>query len=147
MASYVSSGASAPAPSTASTNEWTVTINDEAQAGALIGEFTIVFDDTRDFGGTIYLVAPVDGVRCDEATLSRLLSDIDQMCWRDLEMARVAIERRPVGSGVAGGMGGGRVQKTLWLHPELEALGVRREIEDILAGKPYRLDPSGRRWD
>ena len=100
-----------------------------------------------DFGGTIYLVAPVDGVRCDEATLSRLLSDIDQMCWRDLEMARVAIERRPVGSGVAGGMGGGRVQKTLWLHPELEALGVRREIEDILAGKPYRLDPSGRRWD
>jgi flagellar hook protein FlgE len=46
------------APATAATNEWTVSINDDAQAGALVGEFTITFDDTRDFGGTIASVTP-----------------------------------------------------------------------------------------
>ena len=46
-------------PATGSSNEWTVEIFDQAQAGALVGEFTVTFDDTRDNGGTIASV--VDG--------------------------------------------------------------------------------------
>ncbi len=100
-----------------------------------------------DDGGTIYFVVAADQVRCDEATLRRLLADIDRMCWKDLDMARLVFERRPVGSAVSGGMGGGRVGDALWLHHEVEALGVRREIEEALAGQPYRLDPAGRDWN
>lgn len=55
-------------PATAATNEWTVSINDEAQAGALVGEFTITFDDTRDFGGTIATVVPGSVGGYDPAT-------------------------------------------------------------------------------
>ncbi|SFI64161.1 flagellar hook protein FlgE [Jannaschia pohangensis] len=47
-----------PAAGAPATNEWTVTINDEAQGNLLVGEFTITFDDTRDFGGTIASVVP-----------------------------------------------------------------------------------------
>lgn len=100
-----------------------------------------------DDGGTIYLVVPADQVRCDEAILRRLLADIDRMCWKDPDMTRLVFERRPVGSAVSGGMGGGKVGDALWLHHEIEALGVRREIEEVLAGQEYRLDPVGRDWN
>ena len=40
-------------PASGSSNTWTIEINDDAQSGALIGEFTVVFDDSRDNGGTI----------------------------------------------------------------------------------------------
>ncbi|SDZ02019.1 flagellar hook protein FlgE [Jannaschia faecimaris] len=55
-------------PATAATNEWTVSINDGAQAGALVGEFTITFDDTRDFGGTIATVVTGEVGDYDAAT-------------------------------------------------------------------------------
>lgn len=55
-------------PATAPTNEWTVAFNDGAQAGALVGEFTITFDDTREFGGTIASVVPGSVGAYDPAT-------------------------------------------------------------------------------
>ncbi|MEO0860967.1 MAG: flagellar hook-basal body complex protein [Pseudomonadota bacterium] len=42
-------------------NEWTMEIRDDAQGGLLVGEFTIVFDDSRDNGGTIASVTPAAG--------------------------------------------------------------------------------------
>ncbi|MEN8832342.1 MAG: flagellar hook-basal body complex protein [Pacificibacter sp.] len=42
----------------AADNTWTFTINDSAQSGALIGEYTLVFDATRGNGGTLASVTP-----------------------------------------------------------------------------------------
>lgn len=40
------------------TNTWTMTIADSASSGATIGEYTLVFDDTRANGGTLLSVTP-----------------------------------------------------------------------------------------
>ncbi len=48
-------------PATGSSNEWTLEIRDSAQGGALIGEYTLVFDDTRGNGGTLASVTMVSG--------------------------------------------------------------------------------------
>lgn len=39
-------------------NTWTMKISDSAQSGALIGEYDVVFDDTRGSGGTLLSVTP-----------------------------------------------------------------------------------------
>ncbi|EEW26568.1 flagellar hook protein FlgE [Rhodobacter ferrooxidans] len=48
-------------PATGSSNEWKMEIRDSAQGGALVGEYTIVFDDSRGNGGTIASVTTVSG--------------------------------------------------------------------------------------
>lgn len=49
-------------PTTAgASNTWTMQLTDSAQGGAVIGEYTIVFDDTRGSGGTIASVTPTTG--------------------------------------------------------------------------------------
>lgn len=42
----------------AAVNTWTFTITDSAQSGTVIGEYTLVFDDTRGNGGTLASVTP-----------------------------------------------------------------------------------------
>ncbi len=104
----------------------------------------VVFEG--DYGGTIYLTTPARLVACDDLILQALLSDIDKMCWSDPAGARVVYEHFPVGSGVAGGLGGGRVVEGLWLHPRLVALGLHEEIQTVLAGRLTRISTAGRRW-
>jgi hypothetical protein len=99
-----------------------------------------------DCGGTIYLTVPITRISCGEVALNQLLCDIDAMCWADLSMALVLYEVLPIGGAVAGGMGGGRVADGLWLHPKVERLGVRQEIEHILHGQRERIEIAGRRW-
>jgi len=99
-----------------------------------------------DDGGTIYLTIPAYWVGCNEHTLKQLLSDIDAMCWSDISGARVVYEVLPIGSSVAGGMGGGRIIDGLWLHPTLEALGVHEDIEQVLNGQCERIDIIGKSW-
>ena len=48
-------------PVTGSSNEWTVTLTDEASGGAVVGEYTLTFDDTRAAGGTLLSVANTTG--------------------------------------------------------------------------------------
>ncbi len=48
-------------PATGSSNEWTMTLTDSAQGGAVIGEYTLTFDDARASGGTLMNVATVSG--------------------------------------------------------------------------------------
>jgi hypothetical protein len=94
-----------------------------------------------DYGGQVYLTCPARLVCCPPETLYQLLLDIDSKCWEcnSGDGAGIYFERKPAGSGVWGGMGGGRVHAGLWLHPGVEALGLRPQIEAILAGKQDRL--------
>ena len=44
-------------PATGSSNEWTMTLMDSAQGNAVIGEYTLTFDDARTSAGTLLNVA------------------------------------------------------------------------------------------
>lgn len=55
-------------PTAGSSNTWTMEIRDSAQAGALIGEYTLVFDDSRGNGGTLASVTTVSGGAYDPLT-------------------------------------------------------------------------------
>jgi flagellar hook protein FlgE len=47
-------------PVSGSSNEWTMVIKDSAQASAVIGQYTLTFDDSRTSGGTLSAVTPID---------------------------------------------------------------------------------------
>ena len=51
-----------------SSNTWTLTLTDSASAGAVVGEYTVVFDDTRGSGGTIASVTTISGGAYDSVT-------------------------------------------------------------------------------
>lgn len=54
-------------PVTGSSNSWTMVIRDSASAGAIVGEYTLTFDDTRGSGGTLASVTTVSGGAYDAA--------------------------------------------------------------------------------
>lgn len=60
-------------PTTGSSNEWTMVIRDSAQGGAVIGEYTLTFDDSRTSGGTLNAVSTVSGGAYDPATGSMIV--------------------------------------------------------------------------
>ncbi len=49
------------------TNTWTMTVADGASGGATVGEYTLVFDDSRTNGGTLASVTVVSGGAYDAA--------------------------------------------------------------------------------
>ncbi len=55
-------------PGTGSSNEWMMTITDSASAGAVVGEYTLQFDDTRGAGGTLLSVTAASGGAYDPVT-------------------------------------------------------------------------------
>ena len=55
-------------PATGASNTWTMDIRDSAQNGALIGQYTLVFDNTRASGGTLASVTTVSGGAYNPAT-------------------------------------------------------------------------------
>lgn len=85
-----------------------------------------------DYGGQIYVVAPIVFVKCSEAILEGLLADIDALEWADPDGARVFYERRQIGSGVPGGMGGASVESRIWVHERLSA--HEAAIASVLSG-------------
>lgn len=48
-------------PASGSSNEWTMTMRDTAQPGAVIGEYTLTFEDSRTSGGRLQSVTTVSG--------------------------------------------------------------------------------------
>ena len=54
-------------PATGSSNSWTMQIRDSAQGNAVIGEYTLTFDDTRAMGGTLASVTVLSGGAYDAA--------------------------------------------------------------------------------
>lgn len=95
-----------------------------------------------DYGGTIFLTAPVRLVRCPLSTLETLVSDLDAVTWMsgDLTIATIALERHPVGSGVLGGDGGGIVVQGVWTHPKRLPRRVRDQAAEVVIGKRSRID-------
>lgn len=61
-------------PATGSSNEWTMILRDSASGGAVIGEYTLTFTDSRTAGGTLASVATVTGGAFDPATGSVVVS-------------------------------------------------------------------------
>jgi flagellar hook protein FlgE len=61
-------------PAAGSSNEWTMSITDSAQAGALIGEYTLTFDDSRASGGTLLGVTTGSGGAYDAASGNIIVS-------------------------------------------------------------------------
>lgn len=57
-----------PTTGTAPSNTWTMEIRDSAGGGALVGEYTLIFDDSRTDGGTLASVTVVSGGAYDAAT-------------------------------------------------------------------------------
>jgi len=55
-------------PLAGSSNRWTMTVTDSAQAGTVIGSYTLVFDNTTGAGGTLLSVTNVAGPAFDPAT-------------------------------------------------------------------------------
>ncbi|TDL89228.1 flagellar hook protein FlgE [Meridianimarinicoccus aquatilis] len=55
-------------PTDPASNQWTMQITDGAQAGAVVGEYVITFDDSRTAGGTISSVTTVTGGAYDPST-------------------------------------------------------------------------------
>lgn len=61
-------------PGTGSSNEWTLTLEDSAQPGVTIGEYTLIFDDSRTSGGRLLSVTDVSGGPYDPATGSFIVN-------------------------------------------------------------------------
>ncbi|GAA6208934.1 flagellar hook protein FlgE [Cognatishimia sp. WU-CL00825] len=61
-------------PASGSSNEWTMVIQDSADPGVTIGEYTLTFDDGRASGGTLASVTTVTGGTYDAATGSLIVS-------------------------------------------------------------------------
>lgn len=55
-------------PGAGASNEWTMILRDSASGGAVVGEYTLTFDDTRGAGGTLASIATVSGGAYDPAT-------------------------------------------------------------------------------
>lgn len=55
-------------PGAGASNEWTMVLEDSASGGAVIGEYTLTFDDTRGEGGRLLSVTDVSGGPYDPAT-------------------------------------------------------------------------------
>lgn len=93
-----------------------------------------------DWGGQIYAVIPARMIRCSQDTMQRLLLDLDTEAWscNENEGASIYYEIKPVGTGVAGGMGGGASTGELWVHPEFEK--IEKQIRRIVIGEQETLD-------
>ena len=92
----------------------------------------IIFEG--DYGGAIYLTCPARMVQCAETSLRQLLLDIDEKFFAYGPSTKLCYERLAEGSGVCGGWGGGRITMGIWLHPKVEMLGLRDQIEEVFTG-------------
>ncbi|MGX9352339.1 flagellar hook protein FlgE [Shimia sp. W99] len=61
-------------PASGTSNEWTMIIHDTASGGAVVGEYTLTFDDGRASGGTLQAVSAVSGGGYDPTTGSVIVN-------------------------------------------------------------------------
>ena len=83
-----------------------------------------------DYGGDIYLTVPMPLIKCTEAELVTLHSDLDAITWMggDAFEAAIAYERHEIPSRLSSG--GGKVISGVWVHPGLdsEVAALAREV-------------------
>jgi len=61
-------------PASGASNEWTMILRDTASGDAVVGEYTMTFDDTRSSGGNLISVATVSGGAYDATTGSVIVT-------------------------------------------------------------------------
>jgi len=61
-------------PASGASNEWTMILRDTASGDAVVGEYTMTFDDTRSSGGNLISVATVSGGTYDATTGSVIVT-------------------------------------------------------------------------
>jgi len=61
-------------PATGASNEWTIILRDTGSGNAIIGEYTMTFDDSPALGGTLASVTTVTGGAYDPATGSMVVN-------------------------------------------------------------------------
>lgn len=88
-----------------------------------------------DWGGQIYLVAPVKLIRCSYRILNRLLKELDKISWNvnEGEGNGIFFERMTKGTPVIGGMGGGLATGDIWIHTSLTHL--KQKIIGVINNK------------
>jgi hypothetical protein len=100
-----------------------------------------------DDGGQIYAVIPVQEIQCSVDTLERLLSDLDEISWpgNDPNSKRIYLEHQPLGSGIAGGMGGAASAGEVWMHEQFRKMGLADDIQKVIAGDIDHIRTRGTR--
>ena len=96
-----------------------------------------------DYGGIIYLTCPINNVKCSDKELQDLLKYIEEHYWNDLSTAGIYYEVLEKNQEtIAGGMGGGKIKKGLWVNSELVKLGMANKIKKIICetDEPYVED-------
>jgi hypothetical protein len=95
-----------------------------------------------DWGGQIYVACPLTEVAASDEALTELLVALDRLAWpyNDADGRQIRFERAAAGSGVAGGMGGGCVDRTIWVHEEFVAAGLDEQIREVVRGRRARVD-------
>ena len=83
----------------------------------------------------VYLTVPVKYVACAEGALRGLLVAIDALEWNDAAHASLTYQLAPIGSGIFGELGGGSVIDGVWVHPRLEAAGIRPLAAAVVYGR------------
>jgi hypothetical protein len=101
---------------------------DEARAA----NGSVIFEG--DDGGQIYVTCPAVLVRCDAATLDRMLVVIDRACWPCNPPGRAAVRYEATRGGVRGGMGGGFVGDGVWIHEAVAQIGWFDGVGAVLRG-------------
>jgi len=94
-----------------------------------------------DDGGQVYVARSASLVSCSESTLEQLLVDLDELAWprNDVDMRRIYYGQLPAGSGIPGGMGGGRITDVPWVHSNFIDRGLGPAILDVLRGFRARI--------
>jgi hypothetical protein len=99
-----------------------------------------------EYGGTVYLFAPVRLVGCDHETLVTLLSDLDAIAWMNGDgfWNEVRYERHPHGDSIEVGDGCGEVAvgNDVWAHPRHIDNEVAQLASMVVRGMRARL-PAG----
>ena len=95
-----------------------------------------------DWGGQVYVACPLTEVAAPDDTLTDLLGVLDRIAWQDNDGDGCGsrFERAPAGSGVAGGIGGGRVDAAIWVHEEFVVAGLDDQIREVIRGERRRLE-------
>lgn len=100
-----------------------------------VEDAVVIFEG--DWGGQIYLTCPMRLIKCSEEDLSKLLDELDKIAWEcnDGEGKAIFYERRKVGEGISGGMGGGVILNDLWIHEEFVDTGMVEKIRQTITGE------------
>lgn len=87
-----------------------------------------------DWGGTIYFTVPARLVKCSNQSLLEIAAKVDlsPQGWdcNEGDGLQISFQSGVVGGSVSGGMGGGILADTLWVHESIESW--RKRIEEVL---------------